>query len=50
MDGKQFNILFPNDEAVIHYIINKCFNGIIKCQYPCAFSPVEYRSRKARKF
>lgn len=33
MDRKQFNKLFPNDEAVIHYIIYKCFNGIIKCPF-----------------
>ena len=33
MDRKQFNTLFPNDEAVIHYIVDKCFNGIIKCPF-----------------
>lgn len=33
MDRKQFNLLFPNDEAVIHYIVDKCFNGIIKCPF-----------------
>ncbi len=33
MNRKEFNRLFPNDEAVINYIINTCFDGVIRCPF-----------------